>query len=78
MPSGYSNPDLDGLIDKALSTIDDEERAEILAKASRLAMQDYAAVPLHFEVTTWAFRKGLDYQPRADQYTQGMLVTPAK
>ena len=41
-------------------------------------MEDYGTVPLHFEVTTWAFRKDLDYKPRADQYTQGMLVTPAK
>ena len=75
---GYSNPELDGLIDQALSTIDDESRGEILAHASRVAMADYAAIPLHFEVTTWAFRKGLDYKPRADQYTQGMLVTPVK
>jgi peptide/nickel transport system substrate-binding protein len=72
---GYSNPAIDALIDKALATIDDEQRGEVLAEASRLAMADYGAIPLHFEMTTWAFRKGLDYQPRADQYTLAMKVT---
>ena len=75
---GYSNAAVDALIDKALATIDDEQRAEILAEASRAAMADYGTIPLHFEMTTWAFRKGLDYKARADQYTQAMLVRPAR
>jgi hypothetical protein len=29
-------------------------------------------------MSTWAFRKDLDYKPRADQYTQAQLVTKAK
>jgi peptide/nickel transport system substrate-binding protein len=71
---GYSNPALDALIDKALATIDDEQRGEILAEASRVVMADYGAIPLHFEMTTWAFRKDLNYVPRADQYTLAMKV----
>jgi peptide/nickel transport system substrate-binding protein len=32
-------------------------------------MGDDAVIPLHFEVTPWAFKKGLGYKPRIDQYT---------
>jgi peptide/nickel transport system substrate-binding protein len=73
-PGGYSNPQMDTALEKALATVDDEQRASLLAEASRIVMNDYGALPLHFEMTTWAFRKGLDYVPRADQYTQGTLV----
>jgi peptide/nickel transport system substrate-binding protein len=71
---GFSNPAIDALIDKALATIDDEQRGEILAEASRLAMADFGTIPLHFEMTTWGFRQGLDYKPRADQYTLATKV----
>ena len=37
-------------------------------------MADYGALPLHFEMTTWAFRKEPDYAPRLDQHTQATLV----
>ena len=73
----YSNPELDALIDKALATVDDDQREEILQEASQLAMQDFAILPLHFEVTPWAFRKGITYVPRADQYTLALGVKPA-
>ena len=71
---GYSNPKVDALLDKALATVDDEGRASLLAEASRVAMADYGVIPLHFEMTTWAFRKDLTYVPRADQMTQAQLV----
>lgn len=65
----YSNREVDALIEKARATVDDGERAKLLREASKLAMGDYAVIPLHFEVTPWAFRKGLTYKPRIDQYT---------
>jgi peptide/nickel transport system substrate-binding protein len=77
-PGGYSNKQVDELLDKALRTVDDEQRAQMLAEASRVAMADYGVIPLHFEMTTWAFRKDIDYTPRADQMTQAQLVKPAK
>jgi ABC-type transport system substrate-binding protein len=76
-PEG-ANPALDALIDKALQAITDEQRGEILAEACRLVMADYGAIPPHFEMTTWGFRQGLDYKPRADQYTLATKVMKAK
>jgi peptide/nickel transport system substrate-binding protein len=77
-PGGYSNPKVDALIEQALATIDDAKRAALLAQASRTAMDDYGLLPLHFEMTTWAMRKDLDYVARADQFTQATLVRPVK
>ena len=73
----YSNPELDALIEQALGTVDDGEREKLLQQASALAMDDYAILPLHFEVTPWAYREGLTYEPRADQATLAMSVEPA-
>jgi peptide/nickel transport system substrate-binding protein len=77
-PGGYSNSQVDALLEKALGTIDDEQRAAILAEASRVAMADYGVLPLHFEMTTWAMRKDLAYTPRVDQTTQATAVTKVK
>ncbi|MCB2053781.1 MAG: ABC transporter substrate-binding protein [Geminicoccaceae bacterium] len=73
----YSNPELDALLDQALETIDDAEREALLRKASRLVIEDYGIIPLHYEVTPWGLREGLDYEPRADQYTLAFRVTPS-
>ncbi len=73
----YSNADLDKKILTALSTVDDAKREMILQEASRQAMDDYSILPLHYEVTTWAHRKGLSYNARADQYTLATGVTKA-
>ncbi|MEM7021351.1 MAG: ABC transporter substrate-binding protein [Pseudomonadota bacterium] len=73
----YSNPELDALIEQALATVDDPAREKLLQEASAVAMANYAILPLHFEVTPWAYRSGLTYEPRADQATIAMSVEPA-
>ena len=74
----YSNPTLDALIGRAMTAIDDKTRDGLLQKASELAMEDVAVVPLYYEVATWAFRKDLAYAPRADGFTLAAGATPAK
>jgi peptide/nickel transport system substrate-binding protein len=73
----YSNPEMDALIDQALATVDDDKREALLQQASQVVIQDYGILPLHFEVTPWAFRKGLGFVPRVDQYTLALGVKPA-
>lgn len=68
-PGGYSNKAMDAKVEEALRTVDDAKRNALLAEASRMAMADFGAIPLHFEVTTWAMKKNVDYKPRVDQYT---------
>ncbi len=73
----YSNAELDALIMEARRTVDDEKRREILQRASKMAIDDYATIPLHFEVTPWAYKSDLKFTPRVDQYTLAMSVEPA-
>lgn len=72
----YSNPKVDALIEKALATVKDDERGALLAEATEVAIQDAAIIPLHYQVNTWAARKGLKYIARTDEYTiaQGVVV----
>jgi peptide/nickel transport system substrate-binding protein len=65
----FSDPGLDAMIDAAMVQIDETKRGLLLAAASEKAMAEHAIVPLHYEVSTWAMRKGLDFPARADQYT---------
>lgn len=72
----YSNPEIDTLVSEAMRTVDPAAREALLQEASTMAMADYATIPLHFEVTPWAFREGLSLEPRADQYTLATGIAP--
>ena len=65
----YSNPDVDKLVEEALSTIDDGKRAALLAEATEVAVEDGGIIPLHYQVNTWAGRKGIVYTARTDETT---------
>ena len=65
----YSNPVLDKAIDEALATVDDEKRGAPLAKASEIAIEDVSVIVSHYQLNTWATKKGLKYTPRTDEYT---------
>jgi peptide/nickel transport system substrate-binding protein len=74
----YSNPAMDALLIKAFATTDDKKREAMIQEASEIAMSEVGLIPLHYEVSTWAKRKGLAYVPRTDQYTLAMDLKPAK
>lgn len=65
----YSNPAVDKLVEEALSTIDDGKRAALLAEATEVAIEDGGIIPLHYQVNTWAGRKGIVYTARTDETT---------
>jgi peptide/nickel transport system substrate-binding protein len=73
----YSNPKLDAIIVEAQRTVDDAKREALIRQAAKMAMEDFSVLPLHFEVTPWALRKGLAYKPRIDQYTLASEVRPS-
>jgi peptide/nickel transport system substrate-binding protein len=75
---GYSNPKMDALLTEALATVDEEKRDQLLQEASKAVIEDFGILPLHYEVTPWALRKGLTYEPRVDQYTLAQDVHSAK
>ncbi len=65
---------LDKLIEQALATVDDGKRRKLLEQGTELAMRDYGVIPLHYQVNTWAVRKGLKYTPRTDERTEYAFV----
>lgn len=75
---GYSNSRLDDLLRQALVTMDKAQRERLLQEASRVAMTDYALLPLHYEMSLWGLRKGLTYTSRMDQATLAMQVTSTR
>lgn len=70
----HSDPKIDAMIEEALRTVDDAKRQDLLAKATELAMESVAIIPTHFQVNTWAAKKGLRYIARTDEYTVAMGV----
>ncbi|MCW5752585.1 MAG: ABC transporter substrate-binding protein, partial [Alphaproteobacteria bacterium] len=65
----YSNAKVDALLEEALKTVDEKKREKLLQDAAAEAMRDVGLIPIHFEVSPWAAKKGLKYKARADQYT---------
>jgi peptide/nickel transport system substrate-binding protein len=74
----YSNPALDALTDRAMSTIDDGAREKLLMQAEQMAADDVSVIPLYQLVNFWASRKGIVYDARADERTVAMSAHPAK
>lgn len=74
---GYSNPAVDEPLLKAIRTVKEDERDVHLRQAGRAALEGLGLIPIHFESSIWAFRKGLAYKGRADQYTLAMEIKPA-
>jgi peptide/nickel transport system substrate-binding protein len=74
---GYSNPEFDKVYREAAVTVDENKRRALLEQATRIALADVPLIPLHFESTLWAFRKGISYEGRRDQFTLAMSAKPA-
>jgi peptide/nickel transport system substrate-binding protein len=73
----YSNPRVDALLEEALATVDDPKREALLQRATELAINDTAIIPLHFQVNLWATRDGITYLPRTDENTLAHKFQPA-
>ncbi len=72
----YSNPALDALTERAVATLDNDQRAAQLREGVRVAMDDVAFIPMFQLVNSWALRRGLRYEARMDERTVAMAVRP--
>jgi peptide/nickel transport system substrate-binding protein len=76
---GYSNPKLDALTDRALTTLDDKEREKLLIQAVEMTSSDLPIMTILQLNNTWAVRKGFTYDARTDERTlpqNTAFVTP--
>jgi peptide/nickel transport system substrate-binding protein len=70
----YSNPSIDAKSVLAKQTIDRDARLALLEDATRMAMEDYAFIPIHFQVNKWAMKAGLEHLPRTNERTLAVEV----
>ena len=70
----FSNPEFDKVYLPAANTVDPAKRKKGLEEATQIALDSVPLIPLHFESSIWAFRKGLTYEGRRDQYTLATSV----
>lgn len=70
----YSNPRIDALLARAMTTIDDAKREALLFEATETAMADQANIPLFAPDNLSALRKGLQFVARADGLMAAQMV----
>ena len=75
---GFSSADFDKVFVPAMSLMDAAQRKAQYQKATQIALDNVPLIPLHFESSIWAFKKGMTYEGRRDQYTLAMSVKPTK
>ncbi len=72
----YSNPEVDRLIQDALSEIDPEQRRAKLHAAIDAAFEDVAIIPVFHPAWEFAARRGLRVDPRPERRFNAMMVRP--
>jgi peptide/nickel transport system substrate-binding protein len=75
--SRYSNPKVDELLGRAMTTVDDAKREALLQETAEVAMADQALVPIYHQDNIYGLRKGLTYVGRADGYLGAFMIRPA-
>ena len=59
--NGYSNSEVDTMIEDGRAMMDVSKGMETFITATEMAMNEYALLPLHHEIATWAARDGITY-----------------
>lgn len=76
---GYSNAEVDRLLEEGSAAMDDTKRRGLFEKASELSMTDRALIPTVQLQTIWAAKKGMmTFAPRVDQETLAYEIKPTK
>jgi peptide/nickel transport system substrate-binding protein len=66
--SSYSSREFDRLVDEAAGTLEMRRRQAILREATARVMDDLPWVPLYVDQDLYAFRSGVDWRPRNDNF----------
>jgi len=75
--SGYSNPEIDRLLEEGARTLDDAARRPLYEQVTELSMKDRVLIPTVVIQTVWAAKADtLTFEPRVDQETLAHLIRP--
>jgi len=73
--SNYHNPDFDGLIDEAQTSIDPKRRLELYARAQRMLIDDGAVLPLYQQVDIYGVNKRMSFQALSSEQLVGAWMS---
>ncbi len=62
----YSNPQMDALVERIKSEVDQKTRNALIEQALLLSHQDVSHIPLHNQVIPWAMKNNIELYHRAD------------
>jgi peptide/nickel transport system substrate-binding protein len=65
---GYSNPELDALVEKIGTETDQAKRNDMIHQSIEILQKDVATVPLHQQVIVWASKQNVDVAQPADNF----------
>lgn len=68
--AAFSNSEIDKLLESTADIVDTAERKEALQKLNKMAMDNIAWIPLHYQEDLYAIQqgKGIKFQPRPDRW----------
>ena len=68
--AAFSKPEIDKLLQSTADIVDPEERKQTLQKLNKMAMDNIAWIPLHYQEDLYAVQqgKGIKFQPRPDRW----------
>ena len=68
--AAFSKPEIDKLLQSTADIVDPEERKMTLQKLNKMAMDNIAWIPLHYQEDLYAIQKGkgIKFQPRPDRW----------
>ncbi|MEY4426187.1 MAG: hypothetical protein RL535_485 [Pseudomonadota bacterium] len=70
----YSNPQMDGLVERIKKETDQANRNELIEKALELSHKDVSHIPLHNQMIPWAMKKNVDVVHRVDNRLDWRLI----
>ncbi len=74
----YSNPDVDRLVGEAARTQEMSRRQVLLVEATARVMEDLPVVPLYIDQDLYAFRTGVEWKPRNDNFLIASEIVRAR
>jgi peptide/nickel transport system substrate-binding protein len=72
----FSSPELDAMIERASTIMDDAERERAIHAIVRWSTENVPMIPLLHLNNVWALRRGLTHEARMDERTLSMGVRP--
>jgi peptide/nickel transport system substrate-binding protein len=72
---GYSNPELDSLIDKIQVETDKTKRDGLIHDAQLIVKNDIPTIPLHQQAVVWAMHSNINLTQLADNFFPLRYVT---